>query len=108
MALHASFTDHFYYHLPLNIINLGLHSSLVLGREEELLDAIDLEVIKAIDRDIEVEVSGVSVYRDARGKKLIFALNVESASMLQIRWNLGLDRKPEELNLHISLFEIDM
>ena len=42
------------------------------------------------------------------GRKMIFALSVQSALMLQICYNLDLEIKSDELNLHISLFEIDV
>ena len=79
-----------------------------MGHEEQYLDVTDLETIKDIGRDIELEVNGVSVYMARGGRKMIFALSVQSASMLQIRYNLDLEIKPDELNLHISLFEIDV
>ena len=77
-----------------------------MGHEEQYLDITDLELIKDTGRDIELEVNGVSVYMAGGGRKMIFALSVQSASMLLIRYNLDLEIKPDELNLHISLFKI--
>ena len=61
-------------------------------------------MMKDLDQDVAVEIDGVSIYRGKNGK-LILALSVKSAMMLNIRWNLGLEKNPKQLNLHISLFE---
>ena len=79
-----------------------------MGHKESYLDVTDLEFIKDIGGYIEVEVNGVSLNMASRGRERIFALSVQSSSMLQIRYNLVLKIKPEELNLHISQFDIDV
>ena len=61
-------------------------------------------MIKYLDQDVTVEKEGVSIYSGKNGM-LILALSVESAMMLNIRRNLGLEKKPKQLNLHISLFK---
>ena len=75
-----------------------------MPHEESLIDEADLQMIKDINKDVVLEIGGVAIYKGKNGK-LIFALKVYSPMMLNMRWNLGLEKKPKNLNLHISLFE---
>ena len=81
-----------------------MHASLVLPHEEALIDEADLQMMKDLNKNVVLEIGGVSIYKGKNGK-LIFALKVYSPMMLNMRWNLGLEKKPKSLNLHISLFE---
>ena len=62
----------------------------------------DLRYIKNVDRQVHLEVTGVDFYQK-EGKKVL-ALKVKSKEIVII----GLHRKPEKLQLHISLYENDV
>ena len=75
---------------------------MVLPEEEVYLSLADLRLIKNVDRNVHLEVTGVDFY-EKEGKKVL-ALKVKSKEIVII----GLQRKPEKLQLHISLYENDV
>ena len=79
---------------------------MVLPEEEVYLTLEDLHSIKNVDRQVHLEVTGVDFYQK-EGKKVL-ALKVKSQEIVIIRENLGLQRNPEKLQLHISLYEKDV
>ena len=74
-----------------------------MPEEEQSLDWNTLSLIRAVGRQVELEVIGVGIYK--QGRKMTLALQIRSPMIMWIRANLGIRVKPNKLNLHISLFE---
>ena len=96
-AVYSSFSIHFV---------LGCHVSVLLKEEWEKVDSKN--VVQLMQKwqgvAVSLEVQQCYIYRHT-DCKTIFALNVHSEDILNVRENLGFARKPKKYNMHISLLE---
>ena len=92
------------------VFHLGCHLSVMLKEEQE---KIDPEVVKKVvemwqGKPVEIVIDKMFFYikKDKHNKKkLLLALNVWSDGVLEIREDLGLERKPNKFVTHITLLE---
>ena len=79
--------------------------SVILPEEQAILDPglVARVMDKWRNRTVRVEFSSMNVYK--KKDKILIALNVFSKEILDIRCDLGLVRKPQKFQTHITLLE---
>ena len=93
------------------IFFIGCHVSVLLAEEwkEIAKDAELQEKLKEFNgTEVTIVFKGVEVYEKYDRKKgwmTLVALGVESEDILNVRKNLGLNRKPDKLHLHCTMLE---